>query len=442
MPPVQKIAGLNSDGAAQLYAARAAAPLRCTQAEFAAIRADCPYQTLAALLLGDPARRAILRTLGVEETFVDGPGSDLEKLRAYCAQQWGAPDSIAAMQDHAILELALGISRSPEAERIDEIFVEAGERLLAKDITPRTLLALCGVGTLLVASAPTDSLSRFAGREPKALPLFCPDALLSPALPPFFDTVLALSGKAPSLSALQKALGEALDRFSAHGCRVAVHTALPEGFCRPDPYHAEQALRKRMVGEVLTGAEQTLLACQMWRMLGQEYVRRGFALELATGGADAGLSENLLRPAPLHTDYAAMQQLFCYLKECNALPRIALYLSAPTEVAEAVRLAGSYPSVGEGVPQISIGIVCGSEAQERALLTACAALLPLHTLAGAFTDFRLPRSLADTELFARRMCNFLAEHGGRMPENALLHTVRRLTGEALCAFHRLEQKKS
>ena len=418
-----------------LYAARAVVPVRCTRGTLEALRSDLPYQNVAELLLSDPRKRALLRTLGTEETFVTGKGADLEVFRAFCKAMEAMPACAAKLQCHAVLQWLLDVDLTLCTAHADRIWQQSAERLLARDLTPRSILRECEVETLLVALAPTDGLQGLSACGAQVLPLFCPDVLLDPRNPAFLSTVSALSGEISTLQALQAALLAALDRFCEMGCVSAVHTVLPRAFVRPDPYHAEQALLKCLRREPLTEGEADLLAAQMWRILGQAYAKRGMLLELATGGASAGALPEYLRPAVLFTDYAALHALFDYLKECEALPHTVLYLSSALEVREAVALGEMYPAIKEGEAQLSFGIVGGSAAEERALLLALAGALPLGEIVGRFTDFRLPTSLFDGELFARQLCTLLSdlEEKGMLqltPEHAAA-LVRRLTGENL-----------
>lgn len=424
---------LENTRAKALYAARAVAPVRCTRETLEALRRNAPYQNVAELLLSDPRKRALLRTIGTDETFVTGKGADLEVFRAFCAAMEGAPASAAKLQCHAALQWLLDIDLTLCAAHADRIWQQSAERLLVRDLTPRSILQECGVETLSVALAPTDGLQGLSKCGVQVRPLFCPDALLDPKQPAFLDTVLALSKDISTLQALQAAVLAALDRFCEMGCVSAVHTVLPRAFSRPDPYHAEQAFLKCLRCERLTDGEADLLTAQMWRILGQAYIKRGMMLELATGGVSAGALPRYVRPAMLCTDYVTLRILFDYLKECDALPPIVLYLSSSLEVREAVAFGELYPATKEGKAQVCFGIVGGSAAEERALLLALASALPLGAIAGRFTDFRLPTSLLDGELYARQLCTLLSdlEEEGTLqltPERTAA-LVRRLTGE-------------
>lgn len=419
--------GLGSAHAEALYAYRVAAPVRCTREQIAALRANRPYQNVAELLLGDPRRRALLRTVGVAEDFVFGDGADLEVLRAFCAAMEGAPDNLAHAQVRFELEKVLGITLPLCADTADEIWAQSAARFSATDVTPRALLSHSAASALLVFCAPEDGLDGLSAGGVRVLPLFCPEGLLDPADPSFLHTVSALSLQSNTLEGLQEALSDALARFAAKGCRVAVHNVLPRAFVRPDPYHAEQAFQKCLRREVLDARERALLQAQLWRILCMEYAKRDMALEIVTGGVSVGIAASAPRAAVHVTEYAALRSLLDYLGGCSAVIPTLLYLSSPLEVPEAALLAMAYPAIREGVPRLSLGLVGGSAMQERALLSALSAALPLGQIAGRFTDLRLPNSLLDGEIFAARVCAFLAECE---MEKTQLHTlVRRLTGE-------------
>jgi glucuronate isomerase len=195
--------GIGSAHAEALYAYRVAAPVRCTREQIAVLRANRPYQNVAELLLGDPRRRALLRTVGVAEDFVFGDGADLEVLRAFCAAMEGAPDNLAHAQVRLELEKVLGITLPLCADTADEIWAQSAARFSATDVTPRALLSHSAASALLVFCAPEDGLDGLSAEGVRVLPLFCPEGLLDPADPSFLHTVSALSAAgAPSVPSI------------------------------------------------------------------------------------------------------------------------------------------------------------------------------------------------------------------------------------------------
>ena len=445
MSLLQKDMLLESGVAARFY--QNAAPknkiARISRTVMGDIAKNTPYANLAALWMRHPYLQGLLRRAGVQEVFVGGEGSDLEKLRALCAVMPGLVSNAAKLQCHAELQLLFDTPLTLCEVHADEIWQKTAAHFAQGELTPRLMLQKCGVQALLVAAAPADDLADFTaaltGDGMRFSPVFCPDHLLLVGDKCFAAAVRALDGDITDLASLTAALSAALDRFAAHGCALAAHSVLPTAFCRPNEYHADLYFKKALAGEALTAQEQALLTAQLWRILCKEYTQRQMPLELRTGGA--AVLEDMPSNACTFTDFAALDALFAYLQSYRVLPRIALYLATPTEAPEAARLAAQYPALAEGKPQMQLGIVTGSPSQTRDRLLALANVTPLAGTLGGVSDARLYTSPTDADLFCRMLCALLADlrEQGELdvPDDRVYRLVTRVCGGNLSDFLQL-----
>jgi glucuronate isomerase len=193
---------------------------------------------------------------------------------------------ICAVQLRDLFEMSCPI----DAAHADEIWRGSAAVLARGRIAPPDLLA--GVDTLYAAAEPWDDLADFVAARAHSgcavLPVFCPDALLSPGSAEFLPALRALAdsfGEIADLQGFTAALEHAVERFAANGATRAVHSHLPAAFRRPNPYHANLALQTCLAGGVPDADAAALLAAQIYRILGGAYLRCGLRAEFLTGGA-------------------------------------------------------------------------------------------------------------------------------------------------------------
>ena len=68
-------------------------------------------------------------------------------------------------------------------------------------------------------------------------------------------------------------------------------------------------------------------------------------------------------------------------------------MSSPAEAAEAATLAGDYPVLEEGEPQLLLGTVGAAPCIEAQCIATLRQLLACHCLVGRYPDFRIFSSL-------------------------------------------------
>ena len=236
-----------------------------------------------------------------------------------------------------------------------------------------------------------------------------------------------------------KALENALDRFVQGGCRAATQSVLPAVFSRPNEYHAALYFEKALAGEILAPNELALYQAQLWRVLSAAYTARDMTLALCVGETPAKSETN----NPVSGDFfaKATRELLDYLKERVGLPRVAAYVEQAALIPAVAALAGRYPAITEGVPQIALGVWQGAPADTRAQLRALASVTSLSACVGAMPDMRLPLSPWAGEIFRRTLCAELADweaHGEICSgEENLCQVVTKLAGANMREYYKL-----
>lgn len=248
-----------------------------------------------------PALVRLMRACGTEETCITGRASDYEKFLALATA----------------LPLCAG---HPEVERVKTFLTQATG--LTAPLCPHTAPAYWKVW----------ADRHWYGREEASVAL--------PAVCPFCATVAPgqwsdLTALPDPLAVLATHLGDWSRALEVAWTQSGRHPliALPDDytFLRPDPYHADLAVKKLSAGEPLTSAEQNLLLTQALRVWGVAAVRdsdvEGKTLILHGG------------------DAAQVNRLLDYLSASKALPTMAWI---PRDPADAGKISGLYASVGTG----------------------------------------------------------------------------------------------
>ena len=431
------------DRAAELYrkTAHGGAISRCNAAFLRTLAENKVYQTPTEIWVENvPHATARLRHAGCEEVFVGGAGSDFEKFRAFCTVMGDSAADPLKLQIHLALREAFDCSLELNETNCEQIWESVCEKLSRENISPREYVKKCGVDTVLVPLAPCENLADVTAVDGlRVLPVFAPDAYFLPTGKEFAVAVRALGADISDWKSFCKALEGALDRFVQVGCRVATQSVLPTVFARPNEYHAALYFEKALSGEMLAPNELALYQAQLWRVLSAAYAARDMTLELCVG--ETPVKAEVSNPVDGAFSAKATRELFDYLKERVGLPRVAIYTEQTVLIPTVAALAGRYPVIAEGVPQIVPGVWQSDPADTRAQLRALASASSLSACTGALPDARLPLSPWTGEIFHRALCSELAEWEANgeacVGEDALCRIVSRLTGENMRAYYKL-----
>lgn len=267
---------------------------------------NAPFSNIAQLLLPrHPDLHRLMVQCGADQRYTAPDAADYERFRAWCLcvpALIGHPIPLfQQMLLHRLFDCDLALTE----ENCDTIWTHTAEQLARTPLRPRDVLAAWQVKRLFLAEKPQGDLTpyRQLARDSACdiRPLFCPDEIFGANLPGFAAAIQALSSTighaVTDLATLDAALHTVLDRFAEAGCVCARHT-LPHGFTfrRPDPYHAEQALiaALRTDGRGVSAEQQACYIAQIYRILGQEYRRRGWGMQLVFLGGHTAESTYLL----------------------------------------------------------------------------------------------------------------------------------------------------
>lgn len=338
---------------------------------------------------GDHYKWRAMRACGVDEERITGSAPAYEKFLAWAAvvpQLAGCP---LYHWTHLELQRYFGIYEPLSPKTAEMIWNKTCEMLPAMDSV--TLLNMQKVKLLCTTDDPADTLEwhKKIAEDPtipfKVRPSFRPDRFLNLTVP-----------GCTTLEEAKAFLSKALDKFETAGCKVSDHGFAHFSYVR--------------------GTETAELL--LW--LGEEYCRRGMAMQLHLGpirnqsprilqklGADAGGDSVGVTTDPF--------QLGAFLGDLEAkgcLPNTVLYNLNPAENAVLSTLAATF------APKVQYGAAWWFNDNLRGMQRQIDEIMETGNLAksvGMLTDSRSFSSFPRHEYFRRILCGRI----GRLVEDGL-----------------------
>ena len=236
----------------------------------------------------------------------------------------------------------------------------------------------------------------------------------------------------------KKAIVSQLERFSRQGCQMADHS-LDSGFIFNLGGNPDQLFQQFMREGKLGREEASLLKCHLLQFLGEEYAKRGWAMQLHMG-AQRETSTRLKNIIGEAGGYATIGQSFDVtqlirfldsLEQKSKLPNIILFNLNPADNSMFAALTGSF--VEEGVSgKIQFGPAWWYNDHLEGIQNQLKALanhgLMFHFI-GMTTDSRSYLSLYRHDYFRRILCDM----AGDWVERGLIPDDDDLIGELIKA---------
>lgn len=397
---------------------------------------DRQFEDIAQLwLLGDPYKHRVMRICGVNESLITGTAGHKEKFRTWCKtypKLLGGP-----MYDWSRMELEtiFDIHTEINGANADKLWDEANSKLSSKDYSARSIFRRFHVEYAAPCTAITDDLSVFSEADALA-PSLRGDNLLCPERTTI-DQLEFLTG-IPILdfSSFRAAVSLRLDAMEKVGCCFSDH-ALDHGFqYKESDGNCDQRFACILTGTPLSIQEKTLLASDILRMLGEEYAKRCWTMQLHIGALRFTNTRLLRASGPAggfaavsnNTDISSLCRLLDDLDQSSyGIPHTILYTLNPADNAAISVLSGSFPGVTQG----PAWWWCDHLQGMREMLDIFSHFSVLYTFTGMTTDSRSLLSLLRHDYFRRTLCGWIGEKAqrGELPDS--FETLSELV-KALC----------
>lgn len=390
------------------------------------------------MLGGDHYKWRVMLSNGVDDKYIRGDASWLEKWKAFAASLKYCVGNPMYHWTHLELRRVFGIEDILNEDTAEDIWNRANALLEKDEFRCRGLIEKFGVKVVCTTDDPVDDLryhKEIAAQNNsfKVYPAWRPDKLLNidrAGFAAYMDTLSRVSGVAcQSIENVLRALEIRLDYFNACGARVSDHALDTVPYAKPDMDKADAALRKGLDGEALTREEVEVYKTTLLVKLGAMYKARGWVQQYHIGamrnnnprmfekyGADVGfdsiddtcIAENLTR-------------LMADQEREDNLPKTILYCLNPKDNYVIGTMLGNFQ--GDGIPgKIQFGSgwwFCDQQFGMVEQMKALASLGLLGRFVGMLTDSRSFISYTRHEYFRRILCNLIGKwvENGEYPED-------------------------
>ena len=404
----------------------------------------------------DPYKHRAMRINGIPEHFISGDASPKEKYL-----QWAKtlPKTIGNPLFHwscAELKYVFGINEVLNESNAESIWDRCNRQIAEQSLSVRHILKLWKTETICTSDDLMDNLSQHIKASQyddglNVLPSLRGDSMIafgSPAYAVWQEKLSEHYGNVNNLYDYLDAIVCRLNIFNETGCRLADHS-LDAGFVfmLPAEREADRIFEKRINGQSLCLDELQALQSYLLVLLGVEYAKRGWTLQLHIG-AQRFTSSRLRASAGAAGGYACIGSTcdvngLCgfldALEQKNGLPNIILYTLNPADNAVMASLTGSF-TADHTAGKIQFGPAWWFNDNLDGIhqqLTVLSGYGLLSRFVGMTTDSRSVLSFSRHDYFRRILCNMI----GGWVENGLVPNDRPLLEQVISdiSYHNAEK---
>ncbi len=378
---------------------------------------------------GDHYKWRVMRSNGVEETFVTGRVDPFEKFLKFVEALEMAIGNPMYHWCHLELQQFFGVTEPLTTQSAKRIWDHCNNLLQNDpDMTARGLIRKANVAFIGTTDDPIDTLQwheKIAADPTISVvvgPSYRPDKAINIHKGGWHEYMQALAASVgkenlPTMQDVLDALVERLEFFKAHGCKASDHGLDYVPYVSYTVEQADAVYQKALRGEKLSTEEIDGYQTVIMMCLGKAYHRLDIAMQLhysclrnnnarifKSEGPDTGVDS-----IAQNTCGDAIAQYLSALDETGECPKTILYSLNPADNAQLGTLIGCFQ--GPEVPgKIQHGSAwwfndhkVGMEEQMKTL----ASLGLLGNFIGMLTDSRSFLSYARHDYFRRIMCNLI-----------------------------------
>ena len=390
------------------------------------------FSTITEVWLGgDHYKWRQMRANGIDEKYITGDASDLDKFKAWAKTLSHLIGNPLYHWSHLELQRYFGIYEPLTEDNAEEIFNKCNEVL--KTLTVRKILEDSKVNIVCTTDDPCDDLATHKLlQEDKTMktlvvPCFRPDKANNIEKVDYLDYVKKLetaSGMAiKSFKDLCAAIDSRIEFFASMGCRASDHALEYVMYEPASEEKVEEIFAKRLGDEMVTRKEELIFKTAFMRHLASVYTKKGWAMQLHYGCKRDNNKKmfDILGPDTGYdtiNNYAPSSEMADFLNSLNVegnLPRTIIYSLNPNDNAAIVTTMNCFQ--GDGIKgKLQHGSAWWFNDHKKGMQEQMETLANDGMLAnfiGMLTDSRSFLSYTRHEYFRRILCDFI----GTLVEN-------------------------
>lgn len=388
-------------------------------------------------LAGDHYKWRAMRTLGVDEKYITGSGSDPEKFRHWAQSVPYTMRNPLYHWTHMELKRYFGVEKLLDGNNATEIYLQTTEQLQDDDFRARALLEKMKVEVVCSTDDPIDNLVHHenyltAGGKVQLYPAFRPDKSFAIESPETYAAYLQKLGEVAGLEIdsfdkLTEALQIRIDFFHSRGCRLSDH-GLENLYYSNDPQlSADNILLKALRGQVPTQEEINHFKFKVLKKLCKMYHAKGWVQQFHLG-ALRNTNARMLRILGPDTgfdsigDFDQAKAIASFLNELDSSDQLAqtiLYNLNPRDNEVLATMIGNFNDGSiKGKIQFGSGwwFLDQKDGMEKQI-NSLSNMGLISCFIGMLTDSRSFLSFPRHEYFRRILCNLFGQdvQNGELP---------------------------
>ncbi len=403
------------------------------------IAEDKRYKNITELWLGgDHYKWRVLRSNGVDESFITGNKTDKEKFLKWAETVPDAIGNPVYHWTHLELKRFFGIDKTLSPDTAEEIWHLCNEKLQSGELTARSFITNSKVKFICTTDDPNDTLeyhrtiAEDTSFDVKVLPTFRPDKAINIELDwfgPWIQKLEVIAGPVDTLEKLLNGLMERVLWFEKHGCFIADHALDTVQYEAGTYEEAAVIFKKALKKDPLSQQEIRKYKSFMLLFLGREYAKLGWTMQYHIGALRNNSTRMLKSMGPdtgfdsINDDTVAIElsRLLDALDAEKELPKTILYCLNPRDNEVLATMIGNFQdSSAAGKVQFGSGWWFNDQkdGMERQM-EALSQLGLLSRFVGMVTDSRSFASYTRHEYFRRILCNKIGTlvENGEYPED-------------------------
>jgi glucuronate isomerase len=389
------------------------------------------FKNLTSIWLeGDHYKWRAMRTLGVQEKFITGDGSDEEKFNHWASAVPYTMRNPLYHWTHLELKRYFDIDKLLTPTTASEIYTACTNKLQTLEYATIGLLKKMKVEVICTTDDPIDSLEHHKQIKKSntgivVLPTFRPDKAYNVENPITYTNYLSTLSKVSAveivdMESLMEALSKRVDYFHDNGGRLSDHGLEQLYYPQHEgAYNPDTLLKKLFEGTILSKPEQEYFKYYVLAGLGKLYHAKGWVQQYHLG-ALRNTNQRMLKKLGPDTgfdsigDFSQARALASFLNELdstNQLTKTILYNLNPSDNEVMGTMIGNFND-GSSKGKIQFGSAWWFLDQKDGMekqINALSSMGLLSCFIGMLTDSRSFLSYPRHEYFRRILCNLIGK---------------------------------